>query len=195
MKQSVTQRFGNPTVGKHRKPKQFRSRRQDASAHRRPAPDVPDVGLVANRPNAPDDWTRPGLVAPLARVALDQPQRRLHHDPDRGAEDRLHSRPSPLSPWTSSRSSPRSGAPLLGQLPLRGHRQLQVLPDRGQLRGRPALAADRAAHPACVSRIRGTTFPGLSSMDHDTSRRGFWSQTRINSGSGRAGPIVRVGFR
>ena len=50
MKQSVTQRFGNPTVGKQRKSKQFRSRRQDASAHRRPAPDVPDVGLVANSP-------------------------------------------------------------------------------------------------------------------------------------------------
>ena len=31
------------------------------------------------------------------RVALDQPERRLHHDPDRGAEDLLHSRPSPLT--------------------------------------------------------------------------------------------------
>jgi hypothetical protein len=37
-------------------------------------------------PAGPDDGTRPGLFAPLVRVALDQPERRLHHDPDRGAE-------------------------------------------------------------------------------------------------------------
>src|SRR5207302_1875876 len=48
-------------------------------------------------PAASDDGTRPALFAPLVRVAPDQPERRLHHDPDRGAEDLLHSRPSPRS--------------------------------------------------------------------------------------------------
>jgi len=86
---------------------QVRPRRQDAPAHGRPAPDVPDVGPVAHSltevlsvlagTRCPDDGPRPGLFAPLVRVALDQPERRLHHDPDRGAEDLLHSRPPPLT--------------------------------------------------------------------------------------------------
>jgi hypothetical protein len=42
-------------------------------------------------PSAPDDGTRPGLFAPLVRVALDVPEHRLHHDPNRAAEDLLHS--------------------------------------------------------------------------------------------------------
>jgi hypothetical protein len=56
---------------------QVRPRRQDAPAHGRPAPDVPDVGpwrtaqsrfcQFCRVPAGPDDGTRPGLFAPLAR--------------------------------------------------------------------------------------------------------------------------------
>jgi hypothetical protein len=107
--ESVTQRFGNPTIGKQRKSKQFKSARVVktlprtgvllptflTSARWRTA--HPRFCRFCRTPAAPDDWTRPGLFAPLVRVALDQPERRLHHDPDRGAEDLLHSRPSPLT--------------------------------------------------------------------------------------------------
>ncbi len=107
--QSVTQRFGNPTIGKQRKSKQVKSARVVktlprtgvllptflTSARWRTA--QPRFCQFCRVPAAPDDGTRPGLFAPLVRVALDQPERRLHHDPDRGAEDLLHSRPSPLT--------------------------------------------------------------------------------------------------
>jgi hypothetical protein len=56
---------------------QVRPRRQDAPAHGRPAPDVPDVGPWRTAQSrfcqfcrvsaAPDDGTRPGLFAPLVR--------------------------------------------------------------------------------------------------------------------------------
>ena len=107
-KQSVTQRFGNPTIGKQRKSKQFKSARVVktlprtgvllptflTSARWRTA--HPRFCEFCRVPSAPDDGTRPGLFAPLARVTLDQPARRLHHEPDRAAENLLHSRRSPL---------------------------------------------------------------------------------------------------
>jgi len=93
--QSVTQRFGNPTIGKQRKSKQFKSARVVRT--------LPRTGVLLPTFLTSGPWrtaqsrfcqfwrdplarmTGHDLVGSLHwRVALDQPERRLHHDPDRG---------------------------------------------------------------------------------------------------------------
>ncbi len=57
-------------------------------------------------PAAPDDGTRPSLFAPLVRVALDQPERRLHHSRTavrRTSSTRVH-RPAHAREGSSQRS-------------------------------------------------------------------------------------------
>ena len=96
--QSVTQRFGNPTIGKQRKSKQFKSARVVRTLPRTGV--LLPTFLTSARGAQPNRGSVSFVgypLAPLVRVALDQPERRLHHDPDRGAEDLLHSRPSPLT--------------------------------------------------------------------------------------------------
>ena len=125
----VTQRFGNPTIEKQRKSKQFKSARAVKTLPRTGV--LLPTFLTSARGAQPNRGSVSFVGYPLPRMTGHDLVCSLHWYASpwisrsagsittrtavrRTSSTRVHRR----SPWTSSRSSPRSCAPLLGQPPL-----------------------------------------------------------------------------